>query len=120
MNKLRSQQIRVRGTPKQFRAGEQELKIQPFPDGMFYDEQRNLYIKVIDYDNHMVGLNPDFVAGKKDAWFGLCSCGAPAIVVGYNAYAHGASATHGKQIAAGELIVCFNHINYGKHSDGSS
>ena len=117
----KTQQIRVRGTPKQFHAGQQELKIQPFPDNMFYDKLRNLYIKVIDYDNHMVGLNPDFARGKKNAWFGICSCGMPAIVTGYNAYKHGASAaTGGKEIAQGELIVCSHHIQYGVHGDGSS
>ena len=38
------------------------------------------------YDNHFIGMNPDFVAGK-EAWFALCSCGGPAVIVGYNAYA---------------------------------
>jgi hypothetical protein len=117
----RSQQIRVRGTPKKAVLGDR-VKLERLPDNMFYDKGRKLYIQAIDYDNHFVALNPDFLAGK-EAWFAVCSCGGPGVISGYNAYAHGASpsgVSGEKEIAKGEMLVCYLHIATGFHADGSS
>lgn len=116
-----AKQIRVRGTPKKAILGDR-VKLEPMPDGLFYDKQRDLYIQCLDYDNHFIGMNPDFLAGK-ESWFALCSCGSSSVITGYDAYRHGASASGKagvKEIAKGEMLVCFSHATTGFHSDGSS
>jgi len=121
MSKIRSQQIRARGTPKKALLGGR-VKLVPMPDGLYYDKTRDLYIQCIDMDNHYIGMNPDFLAGR-EAWVALCSCGGPAVITGYNAYAHGASPSgraEVKEIAKGEMLVCHMHLSTGYHGDGSS
>ena len=43
----------------------------------------------------------------------FCTCGAPAVVVGYEAYRKYTS------FIANEVIACHNFIQYGVHADGS-
>lgn len=43
----------------------------------------------------------------------FCTCGSPAIVVGYEAYRNLNS------YIGNEVIACHSYIQYGKHSDGS-
>lgn len=43
----------------------------------------------------------------------FCTCGAPAVIVGYEAYRKYNS------YVGNEVIVCHNFIQYGKHADGS-
>jgi hypothetical protein len=43
----------------------------------------------------------------------FCTCGAPAIIVGYEAYKSVNS------YIGNEVIVCHHYIQYGSHSDGS-
>ena len=121
MAKIKSQQIRSHGTPKKATLGDR-VKLIHMPDDLYYDKTRDLYIVCAPYDNHFIGMNPDFVAGK-EAWFALCSCGFPACIVGYNAYSHSASpsGTKGvKEIAKGEMLVCHQHMTTGHHADNSS
>lgn len=121
MTKLRTQQIRSHNTPKKATLGER-VKLVPMPDKLYYDETRNIYIQCAPYDNHFIGMNPDFVQGRK-AWFALCSCGGIAVVVGYDVYRKDASpsgVSGVKEIAKGEMIVCYAHALTGKHGDGSS
>lgn len=121
MTKIRSQQIRVRGTPKKALLGDR-VKLVPMPDGMWYDKQRNLFVVTAQYDNHFIGMNPDFLAGK-ESWFALCSCSSPAVIVGYNAYASGFSPSgdaYRPEIAKGEMLVCYIHSTTGHHADNST
>lgn len=121
MSKIKTQLIRSHGTPRKATLGDR-VKLVPMPDGLFYDKKRELYIQCLDYDNHFIGMNPDYLAGK-EGWFALCSCGGQAVIVGFNAYAHGASPSgiEGvKEIAKGEMLCCYQHLSYGKHADGSS
>lgn len=69
-------------------------------------------VDVVQYDNHFI--YPD-MSKKRGRWWAMCTCGAPAVVVGYNAYKQDASPT-----ATGEMVVCMFHAQNGKHSDGSS
>lgn len=43
----------------------------------------------------------------------FCTCGAPAVIVGYQAYEKYNS------YIGNEVIVCMNFIQYGRHADGS-
>ena len=44
----------------------------------------------------------------------FCTCGSPAIIVGYEAYRKYNS------YIGNEVIACYQYIQYGKHADGSS
>jgi len=121
MTKLRTQQIRAYNTPKKATLGDR-VKLTPMPDGLFYDETRGVYIQCAPYDNHFIGMNPDFLQGK-ETWFALCSCGSPAVIVGYDAYKKDASPSGVagvKEIAKGEMLVCYLHASNSVHADGSS
>lgn len=61
------------------------------------------------YDNQFI-----FRDIRKMGWTLFCSCGSPAVVVGYDAYKRDASKN------SGELIVCYTHSRNNKHADGSS
>lgn len=43
----------------------------------------------------------------------FCTCGAPAVIVGYEAYKKYQS------FIGNEVIVCHHFIQYGRHADGS-
>jgi hypothetical protein len=60
------------------------------------------------YGNHFIFVVPERIKGVGI----MCSCGAPAIIVGAKAYAHLDS---GKEA----LIVCQHHTTFNKHADGS-
>ena len=132
MSKRRSMQVRSLGTPKKVSIGLREIKGQMPDEGRLWlpldnriDEypQIGRWVQCIDYDNHRIFLNPEFVDKKgtdeHPAWFAFCSCSAPAQILGYNAYKAGASvSTHGD--TKGEMVVCSSHVATGKHQDGSS
>ena len=83
-----------------------------------------------DYDNFFVALNPYFANPKypgMNSIFAFCACGSDAVVVGYNQYKVGASASSGgKGFIAGEMLVCraftesLIETGKGRHNDGSS
>ena len=76
------------------------------------------YVMCCPYDNHFVFIDPIYKK-KKWRWFALCSCGAAAVLVGSNTYAKDASpATEGT--VQGEMLICYNHMQFGTHADGSS
>lgn len=115
--------VRLRGTPRwaEFETKNGILRItRPNSDKVYVKgEGFDRYVKCIDYDNHFVALVDNFEK-YHGAWFAYCSCGAPAVVLGYNAYKHGASASSGEGIVPGEMLACYAHIQFGKHNDGSS
>ena len=79
------------------------------------------FIECADYQNHFIYEVKDSIETRGLPAF-MCTCGAPAIAVGYNAYKQ-------DQSFEGMKLVCsfrngmFNEETgepYGKHSDGSS
>jgi len=87
------------------------------------------WVMCADYDNHFVALSPYFAdqryPGLNTVW-AFCSCGSPAVVIGYKQYKEGFSASSGgKGFVAGELLVCqaftdnLTTTGIGKHLDGS-
>lgn len=63
------------------------------------------------YDNHFIYLDP--MAYKiKGRWSTMCTCGAPAVIVGYDAYKSDAS-------NQGVMLVCMIHAQTGRHGEGS-
>lgn len=116
--------IRVRGTPNwvELDTNNGIIKITRSKEGKVYvpGDSFERYVKTADYDNHFVGLTPNFdkVYGS---WFAYCSCGSPAVVVGHQVYKHGASpGNRDDGMVAGEMLVCFSLASDGKHLDGSS
>lgn len=78
------------------------------------------FIKCASYDNHFVFDDP-MAQKKKGRWTPMCSCGSPAVIVGYNAYIKDSSpTTRDESSIPGELIVCYLHVTTGKHVDGSN
>lgn len=69
------------------------------------------FVMCAPYDNHFVYANP---SKKSGMWSPMCSCGSPAVIVGYNAYRQDSSRTD-----SGELIVCLTHAQTNRHADGS-
>lgn len=62
------------------------------------------------YGNHFVYLHPNF--RRRLGWGTFCTCGSPAVIVGYDAYKKDAS-------NQGAMLVCYWHATTGKHADGS-
>lgn len=65
-------------------------------------------VKCAETDNHFV-----YRYMKRKGWTTFCTCGSPAVIVGYDAYRQMAS-------PQGMLLVCYSMLLSGKHSDGSS
>jgi len=70
-------------------------------------------VRCAPYSSHFVYLDP---ANKEGRWFAMCTCGAPAVIVGYDAYKQDASSNEGA------LLVCLYHAKNGFHQNeqGSS
>jgi hypothetical protein len=67
------------------------------------------YIPVLQTSMHFCYRDPSVPRGTTL----FCTCGAIAVVVGYEAYRHLQS------YMGNEVIVCLNYIQYKTHSDGS-
>ena len=88
-------------------------------DGIYVDQEYGV-VKCAPYDNHFIFRDPEFEK-HVGRWMLMCSCGSPAVIVGANVYRKDASPTTGDESThPGQLIVCWYHQTYGKHSDGSS
>jgi hypothetical protein len=61
------------------------------------------------YGNHFIFEVPERIKGVSH----LCSCGAPAVIVGAKAYAHLSSMKNA-------MMVCQVHTQTNKHADGSA
>jgi len=64
-------------------------------------------VKTAPYDNHFV-----YYQSKRIGNVLYCTCGSPAVVVGYDVYKNNAS-------QQGAMLVCLHHATTGKHMDGS-
>ena len=83
-------------------------------DVIFFDGR---LVKCSPYDNHFVYVDPSKKIGR---WTTMCSCGSPAVVAGYKAYARDASpTTSAESTVPGEMVVCYIHAITGRHADGS-
>lgn len=77
------------------------------------------FVACSPYDNHFIYKDPEYDKGTIGKCATMCSCGSPAVIVGYNAYRKDASpSTEGTVM--GELLVCHLHALTGRHADGSS
>lgn len=79
------------------------------------------FIPCIDYENHFIYEVKDSIQTRGLPSY-MCTCGAPAIAIGYNAYAEDQSFA-GMQFACSFRNGMINEETgepYGKHSDGSS
>lgn len=65
--------------------------------------------KCSPYDNEFVFRH----VFRDRGWTLYCTCGSPACIVGYDAYAKDAS-------PSGQMIVCMHHAQFNRHMDGSS
>lgn len=93
-------------------------------DGTKVYRQERLYFEghglvlCANYDQHFCF---DYKTKKIGGWTPVCTCGSPAGIVGYNAYAKDASRTTSMESTIpGELIVCLTHAQTGFHADHST
>lgn len=82
-------------------------------DGKTFYRQQQLYlgddlgiVKCSPMDNEFI-----FVDGRRKGWTTFCTCGSPAVIVGYDVYSRDAS-------AQGMMLVCYHHAAYGVHLGG--
>ena len=83
-------------------------------DWIFFD---NKLVHCAPYDNHFIYEDP---TGKPHRWHQMCTCGSPAVCVGYKAYERdGSVTTSAESTAPGEMFVCYIHAVTGRHAEGS-
>lgn len=100
------------GTPPKVVRSVGDLK-QVTVDGKEFYRQPKLFlgqdlgnIKCAPYDNEFI-----FADGRRKGWTLFCTCGSPAVIVGYDVYSRDAS-------AQGALLVCYHHAAFGTHLGG--
>lgn len=95
--------------------GKEQFKVYRL-DRLYFAEHG--LVKCAEYDNHFIFDNPSKRIGQ---WSPVCTCGSPAGIVGYNAYATDASPTTiMESTIPGEMVVCLSHTQTRKHADGST
>lgn len=72
------------------------------------------FVRCASYDDHFVYEDPEAVKGKKGRWYHMCSCGSPAVIVGYAGYKGDASKD------TMPMLVCYIHATTGLHATGGS
>lgn len=70
-------------------------------------------------DNHFIYKDPEFDKGTVGKCATMCTCGSPAVIVGYNVYRQQGSPALGGTVP-GEMLVCLIHAQTGRHADGST
>ena len=66
------------------------------------------FVACAPYDSHFVYLDQSGIQGR---WFAMCTCGSPAVIVGYDAYKRDASSNEGA------MLVCLHHAQHGYHAN---
>lgn len=66
------------------------------------------FVRCAPYSSHFVYLDP---TNKKGRWFAMCTCGSPAVIVGYDAYERDQSYNEGA------MLVCLYHAQHGYHQN---
>lgn len=86
-----------------------------------YIPTMNKWVMCAPYDNHFVYIDPTPISKTSTdrRWLLMCTCGSPAIVVGYNAYKNNASPAIGGD-TPGEMLVCYFHAQYNRHAENST
>jgi hypothetical protein len=74
---------------------------------VFIPEYQN-FVACAPYSSHFVYLDP---SGIEQRWFAMCTCGSPAVIVGYDAYRQDASSNEGA------MLVCLFHAQRGHHAN---
>lgn len=74
-----------------------------------YLRTRHAYVPVLQTSMHFCFVDTTVPRGTTL----FCTCGAPGVIVGYEAYRKYSS------FLAHEVIACHNFIMYGVHADGS-
>ena len=98
--------IRHRGSPNEAETDEgKKVKRQP---SIYLQSYDGLFM-VAPYLDHFVYQDPSKKIGR---WTLMCTCGSPAVIVGYDAYKQDAS-------PQGSMIVCLCHAQTGHHQDGT-
>ena len=100
--------IRAHNTPNKVTLVDGTVVRNDFKDKMFVPEY-GVEIRKVEYGNHFIFEVPKRIIGP--SW--MCSCGAPAVMVGAKAYAHLSSYKDA-------MIVCQHHTQFNKHADGAS
>lgn len=86
-----------------------------------YTSQEFGVVKTAPYDNHFLFIDPGFERGVRGRSKLMCTCGSWAVIVGSKAYAKDASPSNKLESThPGQMIVCWHHMSFGKHADGSS
>lgn len=76
-----------------------------------YIPEWGAFAKCAPYDNHFVYLDTSNKVGR---WFAVCTCGSPAVLVGFDAYKRDSS----KEPLP--MLVCYAHASIGTHTTDSS
>ena len=71
------------------------------------NNNQGAWVTCASYDNHFVYEEP---SGKAKLPSFICTCGSPAVVVGYSGY-------EGQASSQGYMLVCLLHATYGHHSN---
>lgn len=83
-------------------------------DGEEVERQDYIFLSTFGYAVPCLNTDTHFVFKSKRLGVAtLCTCGSPAMAVGYNGYKRFAS------FMGTEVLACHNLIQYGVHSDGS-
>lgn len=99
--------VRQVGKPKRFRT--YDGRWIDAKDKIFIPEY-NAWIPCAPYDNHTI-YETGFTKPGTQPY--MCTCGAMAVIVGWNVYKNEAS-------PQGLMFVCHHHATFQKHADGSS
>ena len=74
------------------------------------------FVMCAPYSDHFIYKDPMWKM-IKGRWSTMCTCGSPAIIVGYNPYAD-LSSPSTKGTIKGEMLVCKWHLENGVHQTG--
>ena len=77
------------------------------------------FVACAPYDNQYIYLDPEYARGVVGKCATMCTCGSMAVIVGYNVYKQDASPAL-DSTNPGEMLICYHHATFGRHSDGSS
>jgi hypothetical protein len=78
-------------------------------------------VKAAPYDNQFIFEDPGFKKGIIGRSQFMCTCGSWGVIVGSKAYQKdGSPTTKLESTNAGQMLVCWHHMTFGRHGDGSS
>jgi hypothetical protein len=72
-----------------------------------------IFVKCSPYDDHFIYEDPESNT-KIGRWAHMCTCGSPAVIVGFSGYKRDASK------GSGGMLVCKLHADTGLHQTGGT